>query len=348
MGLRFLIYILLFVSQIAKTQIQKFSYSFSDSSDYKNIINELSVYDGFFLGEEHYVKGLNKGYFSILNAILKKKDSIIVFEEYECNAYKEFKQVFVNKDTSEYKFYDFDRKDVQYQRLFEFIFFQKEIIDVIPIDNIRLETVLPDCILKYYNSEIPEEIENDIKIIRKIKLSKKKEAKQYSEFATAFSKHEDFHRAYLGVNFFLVKRIAEGIVAYINSKNELGKRSHKSSFREKFMTDNIKYEMAGKQNVFISFNGHYHIPLQKQIEWVNVKNWESLACRVQKEFTTRKICSIYLMNRCDDKLSSQYFPNEKKIILENTNPGDVYFIKIDSKNSPLNRLANKFQYIVVW
>ena len=189
------------------------------------------------------------------------------------------------------------------------------------------------------------------------KLSRKERKKiRFVKFKKSVDEHQNTYKRYFGKNYNEACKLIEGGVAYVNSDDDMKNSPdhfflinnyYQSKYREDFMFKNIM-DVISDSSIFVSFNGHFHIPLNVPEEWVSIKHWESLAHKIKIANPSKKICSIYFMNRNDDFLAGRYFETEKKMILENLVMGKTYLLKLDGMNSPFKELSEKFQYIVVW
>ncbi len=153
----------------------------------------------------------------------------------------------------------------------------------------------------------------------------------------------------LGNDFDKLKNNIDGIYTYKEIVHKDTGCVCNSPIRENFMLRIIEKEVnKSNQFNFISINGSFHTPLEKQKKWNNIENWESLTSLFKAKYPNRKVCSIYFMDREKDLTGTSHFPNERKLILDYFKPGKIYLIKLDSVNTPFKNLADKFQYIVIW
>lgn len=317
---------------------------------------DFKSYNFYFFGEQHNSSGVGKIQGECLKLLQSSRN--IIFTEFPVTYTELFnKYVYqLNVDTSFYKF-SFFSKNNEYNQLIRCIYYLNrklpldERIKFIPIDVPEINNIEPYDILQYYSSEKNIFlVKSDLDLISNIRKreSKKKKIKKYEQFYQKFLENKDSHVNCIGLNNYLkIDNYLKGLDIYKRNLNSFS--WYKSSEREDFMFKNMSFEVKSSQDVnFICFNGHFHITLNKPKEWVGIKNWESLAYKIKVEYPQKKVCSIYLMNRNDDPLSDEYFPTEKKLILENTKPGETYLIRLDGENSPFKELSEKFQYIVVW
>ncbi len=343
-------------SQIDSLYTKNYINNFSFINSNSKCLVDLHKYDYFFFGETHKTRGLGENYlklFKILN-----NDINTIFIEYPCSYYNFINDYFYKQiiDTLSYSFNRF-ANDFQLAILSRGLYINnsnKLLINrkkIIPIDLDELTSIEPNDILQYYNTkDISEELLNDLELLKKRNTTKKRKQKekQYQDFFQVFKNHKTIHIQNIGIlNYNKINMFLSGLSISLKSKKDVS--WFKSQERENFMFENIVNEIKQNDSIkFISYNGHFHIPLNIPEEWVGVKNWESLAYKIKVAYPQKKVCSIYLMNRTNDKLSDQYFSTEKKLIIDNTRADETYLIRLDGEGTPFKELSQKFQYIVVW
>jgi len=351
-------FILIFYTNLTLSQVNPLDNVFYDLSNDEDIYkSEILNYQFYFFGEKHNSFQLSDAEFSLIKHLINI-DVKNIFIEFPLNYQYLFDDIFYNqvKDTSIYKF-NYLSKNNEFIKLLRNIYTynHNEIISnkirLITNDKIKLSDISNKDILFYYK-KTNSKIRQDVKILKKIKKRSSDSLKlsKYLKFKNQIIINKKLHEEIIGTeNYCRILNIIKGIEVYINSYNELGNFYYQSSIREEYIFNNLQNFILNNENVkFLSINGHFHIPMEKTEEWVNVKNWESLCYKITNKFPDKKTCSIYFLNRNDDSLSDKYFPYEKKIILENTIPGKYYLVKLDGENSPFRELSKKFQYIVVW
>lgn len=317
---------------------------------------ELSKFDYFFLGETHDTINVSKSKYLLIDLLFEIKAELLFVEE---PVYKidDFFSVlnFLENDTSSYAFrlLTYNPEHLYYYKLISLRDNKKNRIQIIPIDNFSSSEITSKYILNCYkNKKRSSIVRNDLKKIKKIKKESSENEREsiYLSFYDSLLKHKEAHLENIGFeNYKKIDLFLKGIKTYNISYTQDSVNYFQSNEREDFMYENIVNKIKQNDSLkFISFNGHFHIPLNIPDEWVGVKNWESLAFKVKTAYPQKKVCSIYFMNRKDDSLSDKYFPTEKKLILDNIKDGETYLIRLDGENTPFKELSQKFQYIVVW
>jgi hypothetical protein len=332
-----------------------------DSSMYKNksCLKDFITYDAYFFGERHNSENLVYVQNKFMEILSEKKNIDFLFLEYPSSLYYDYKEYFVDNvlsdDVKRQEFLsDYTTKNKIHLENIIALKNKKQKFQIIPIDYDNNLRVLALDILNYFdvdkaykNDTLSDGLNQLVKPSLRINGFKKK-SRGFLAFKKQFDNYPEVYHRHLGNNNLnVVKKHLESGVVYINAKKENSKKHYQTNIREEYMLSNILKEINDSSK-FISFNGHFHIPLSIQDEWVNKKNWESLACRFVKSKSNFKTCSVYFMNRDTDYLSDIYFPKEKKIILENTKPGETFLIRLDNENTPFKELSKKFQYIVLW
>jgi hypothetical protein len=326
-----------------------------------NLIIEqmFNNYDYYFIGENHDSKDLSKNKLMVLN-LLNNKNNKNVYVEESVLLTNTYDLVFniLKEDTINSIFSEMASSN-EYSTFLKLLYINikandfKNKYNIRPIDNFSADELDVKKLLRFYSNN-PKSIiiKRDLSELKNInkKTSKEKQLYSYLKFYDKFKENEKFHLNYLGqTKFNELNLVLKGLESYNESIKEKGELYYKSSFRENFMFENIIYDIRKNDSLkFISFNGHFHIPLEIPSEWVGVENWQSLAYKIKIAYPEKKVCSIYLMNKNDDSLSDQYFPEEKKKILSNIKEGEIYLIQLDGEGSPFKELSKKFQYIVVW
>jgi hypothetical protein len=339
--------------------------SIQDSND---LIENLTKFDGYFFGEQHKSIGLINNQIKIFDILFKEKKVDFCFLEYPMSFYRLY-NYYLNDDISPpileqtWDTLDGDNRDVrELLKYLHGVNIKPNKFKMLPIDidnNLRYLSYdifnLMDFVRALENDTISDGLRH-LGITSSRFSSKKRKKIRFIKFKKSVDENQNTYKRYFGKNYSEAYKLIESGVAYVNSdkdmKNSLEhffliNEYYKSRYREDFMFKNIM-NIISDSSIFISFNGNFHIPLNVPEEWVGIKHWESLAYKIKIASPSKKICSIYFMNRNSDFLGGRYFEIEKKMILENMNIGKTYLLKLDGVNSPFKELSEKFQYIVVW
>lgn len=371
-----LILLLFICSRIGQAQISDVNDYFKNNSivldssmqDSNDLLENLTKFDGYFFGEQHKSNGLINAQIKIFDILFKKKKVDFCFLEYPISFYRLY-NYYLNDNISlpileqTWDTLDGDNRDVrELLKHLHGVNIKSNKFKMLPIDI--------DNNLRYLSYDIfnlmdfDSALENDtisgglrhLGITLSRFSSKKRKKIKFIKFKKSVDENQNTYKRYFGKNYDEAYKLIESGVAYVNSDKDMKSRPdhiflinnyYQSSFREDFMFKNIM-NVISDSSIFISFNGHFHIPLNVPEEWVNIKKWESLANKIKIANPSKKICSIYFMNRNSDFIGGRYFNMEKKIILENTTVGKIYLLKLDGMDSPFKELSEKFQYLAVW
>lgn len=327
--------------------------SFVSLSDLKSesiVHEELKSYDYYFLGETHDEDSLEAIQSKVISLIRGNATNFHYFFELPVDFNFALEKIFVEDDTSMYTFNSF-RVNKETMKLLKDLKTQN-IKSINSIDYIEKESFSENDILDYYfNKNVNNrQVNKDLQLVKKINktnfLFLNFYVHRFNKYKKAYERNILYHYEIIKKDTANVNLVINGIESYINAMTENEIEPFKTKSRECFILNSIIHFLKPEEKL-ISFNGHLHVPISTQNEWVDVKNWESLVAKMVKKYPKKKVCSIYLLKRTSDLVSEKYFPNEKKYILANTKPGNIYFIKV-ADDTNLQELKDKFQYMIVW
>lgn len=339
--------------------------SIQDSND---LLENLTKFDGYFFGEQHDSKNLTNAQVKIFEMLFKQKKIDFCFSEQPVSFYK-LHNYYLNDSITHpilEQTWDtisgFNRDVKQKLKYFYSVNLKAKKLKVLPIDidnNLRYLSYDIFNLMDFDSALKNDTMLDGLRHLRIVssRFSRKKRKKiRFVKFKNSVDENQNIYKRYFGDNYDAVYKLIESGVAYVNSDDDMKNSPdhfflinnyYQSKYREEFMFKNIM-KIINDSSSFVSINGNFHIPLNVPEEWVSIKKWESLAHRIKIANPSKKICSIYFMNRNSDFLGDRYFNLEKKIILDNTLLGKTYLLKLDGMNSPFKELSEKFQYIVVW
>jgi hypothetical protein len=312
-------------------------------------VEKLRSFDFYFIGEQHYRGNSDSAQIKLIDKILAKSSAMVLLEwEYSINFILD--TIFVNRDTSFYSPATFgDRRNIN---LIRYLYNKKT--GVKGIDVLNLKQLNTQFIQGLYSKVSDSIVLSDLLTFEKIGPSKfynkRKTRNKYLNFLNSFNKHTENHKIALGSDFNRVNEYFSALeAALLSAKDRKVRRPFISQYRENFLFSMVKGEVRNSQDLkIISRNGLLHIPLNKQKNWLYVKNWESAAAKTKKEFPDKKVCSVYGLLRGKDPTFEVDYYNEWVYIKEHTQPGKIYLINLEYHNSPFRNLLDKFNYILVY
>ncbi len=326
-------------------------------SDSSNILN----HDAYFLGENHDAVNVHKKELEIIKLLKSKVNRIIL--EVPVSFYYRFNYLFElpSVDTMP-EYFHYASGNARDEYTLRYLYrencksdssnrYKITAIDYVPNESFSVDVFLYKFVKRLKTRQVKigyrylTAIKNDT-----IKYANEDSALvKYVAFRNNFYANLPTYKKYLKHSFDEVQKYIDGIYIYNLVKKEDTIFQAKTNTREEFMLKNIMAEIK-KDSIkkFISINGSYHIPLIQDESWDFMKGWEPLATKFKKNNPTLKVCSIYFMDIKEDDMAEDYFPTEKKLILENTKEGETYLIRLDGEDTPFKELSKKFQYIVVW
>lgn len=318
----------------------------------------LFNYQAYFFGEDHVSELTPYKEIYFLNLLKNKiKNVFIEFPVGYRSPYEELMKINpIDTTAVDFEFYAGKNKNQEVLLRYFYRENQNELIkfNFLPIDIILINQFNADNMLYFFKKRLkPKKIKEDFHYLQKLKKDDIKDEDYllngYLLLRENFYSNLAIYEIYLKKDFIEMKKNLDGIYAYSIAKKEDSICACRSNAREDFMLKNIMDEITSNDiNDFISINGVFHIPLTLQENWELIDEWESLATRFKKQNAKFNVCSIYFMERKEDNFDNKYFPDEKKLILENTVPDETYLIRLDGENTPFKELSEKFQYIVVW
>jgi hypothetical protein len=331
----------------------------NSKKSYENL--NFLAYNAFFFGENHSSEKVIFKEIFIIN-ILKKKLRDIFIEYpigYNYSVQEYLNLTPIDTTTEDFEFYSGNNKAQEILLRYIYIENQKKVdslkLHLFHIDMIDVKDVNIDDLLLFFRKKIkPKQVKKGFNYLKLIKTNNIKSEdsliNQYLLFRKNFYSNLPIYSSYFGKYFIEMEKDIDGIYIYsLAVKEDTSICVCRSNSREEFMLNNILSQLK-KDSIksFISINGASHVITTFQKEWDFMQDWESLATKFKKHNSFVKTCSIYFMDSNNDNLGDQYFPTEKKIILDNIKEGETYLIRLDGEGSPFKELSKKFQYIVVW
>lgn len=134
------------------------------------------------------------------------------------------------------------------------------------------------------------------------------------------------------------------------------KTSEEMEVREEYMYENFKKLVDRFPDAkFFGQFGRAHVPIVYQPNWVHLKNWKSLAARLNTNENSPvkgKVCSlVYYYGANIEYSNSAIYESIIKtediplFLKHSTTPFTMF--KLDGENTPFKDMAEKFQYIVI-
>lgn len=324
------------------------------------IVKELLAYNCFYFGEQHDITGVSHAELLLFKLIVNNKKINYYFSETPTYFGRPYEELFTipPSDTNGtlFSLYAGQNKDEEVVLRYLYQYNSREInkIVAVPIDVVQYNEFYKEEVLMYFDKKNKRKFRNELSIIKKMRSGALKDSSKnieiFNKFYHAFQLKKESFKEALGINYHQFEKYIEGFKVYIEIAKTNPDCICKSKLREQFMYSCIrdKYISDTNSTGFISINGIQHIPVSIQKDWNGISNWNSLASIFNSSHPLAKSCSIYFMNRDTDLISEKYFPLERKLILDNLPPGDIYLVKLDAENTPFINLINKFQYIILY
>jgi hypothetical protein len=330
-----------------------------EASENNLTLNNLLSYKYYFFGESHTAQNVEKQEMALAEILIKKKDIKLIFSEMSVFLTSKYQSLLKMspKDTSAHLFDEITSGNLLEQYALRKVYSWnintiEDKIEYIPIDVVEYPDINIKDFQKFFrNKNFPHQIKDNLKKIKRIRrriFNNEKDGKDYYSFCVDFMKDSVIYKNYFSAtDYNYLRNVINGMFVFFDME-KLGEHlSYTGSYkRDSFMCSNIITNTINGYKSFISINGQFHIPLTIQNEWFGMNDWQSLAYQFNQKHGN--VCSICFINRDNDYLMDYYYPNEKKVIFENTKPGETYLIRLDGEGTPFKELSEKFQYIVIW
>lgn len=346
--------------QDIKNYLDKYSTNLkSDETPLKSIETSFLNYNFYFFSEQHKTSGADENEVLLFQYLSKRKKIKKIFVEFPLSLQFDLNELHWTspKDTFKYNFKFVSMFDKGFETLIRNVYIHnldkrnQDKTEIVAIDKIETNQLLTSSIRRYFKKPLPDKISRGLKFLKKIKntpfISQSKRIKLYGKFYSELKQNNVLYHDYLGEeNFKQVSRILNGIeIAHYERTSIDYDHNIREDFLFRNITDLIDTTITSD---YVSINGHLHTPLTLTKELVGVKDWKSLASRMNSYSNKIKVCSVYFMNRSDDIVSDMYFQTEKEILGKNIPLGEVRLIQINGENSPFRNMSDKYQYILFW
>lgn len=354
-----------FSSQSMEEYLKANAYSLDMRTPSSNL-EQSGIYDYqvYFFGESHDSDSTAYKEIYLLNALKNKVRSIFV-ESSVSYYYPIQKDMNTPVMDTIIEFSSYIRNEAT-EYLFKYLYLENLSLSnskkfkLYPIDMVTLEAFDVDYLLSLYPKKVkPKAIKYGYRILKQIKndtsISADGLIKKHLLLLDNFNTNSNSYKKYFRNRYSEVKLNMEGMNCnVIMSREDTTVCGCVGNTREDFMLNNILRVVNSDSIVnFISINGSFHIPLTIIKDWPNVINWESLAYRFKKRFVNAKVCSVYFMDKISERRTYSdstgvLLSKEEIAIFDKFFKSGTYLIRLDGSNTPFEKLAKKFQYIVIW
>jgi len=308
--------------------------------------------DFFFIGETHYSKNIDSIRAQTVRLIISNSRINYLFLEEAVNSYEDLEKFSKSKKYEKccndfiinLEYY---KKTLKVINHFNYSSFQQ--ISIKPIDIFLPKQFGSYDILRLFKSRrnIPELINNDIRLLPKFYNTRKTKDKKFKKFVDNFESNEKFYQEYNDTIYLKIKMFVDAFNVYYNTLR-INSNNLINPMRENLMYQNI-IKHVNDTSRFISLNGLAHVITEPQNGRVSrISGWESLTYKIYKNYPDKKLCSIYILNKNEDDGMTLYFKEEKNELLKHLTFDSPVLINLRSKNSPFINMSSLFTHVLVY
>ena len=186
------------------------------------------------------------------------------------------------------------------------------------------------------------------------KYSQKTAIRILEEMNTRIKEDSITYKSIIGANFSEFKFILKGCLIGLKIGNKVSAEGLEE--REQYIYQNLRKIINENPNVsFYIKAGRAHVSITTQKRWLHLKDWKSVAARLNTNFDSPvigKVCSVvfYYSNNLRYEENHRIEPIIKKediplFLQYSTTPLTLF--KLDGENTPFKEMAEKFQYLII-
>ena|SRR6218665_1450261 len=229
---------------------------------------------------------------------------------------------------------------------------EKEKFKIVGVDV----SIYSNEILEDLSALIPKEYssQNGILNIVYVERREKKAIKKLEKIKRAIEKDTLKYQLLLKNNYPVFMHVLKGGLIGLKEYGQTDETGMEN--REQFMYENIKQIVIDDPNakMFGQF-GRAHVTLSYQGHWLHLKNWKSMAARLNTNAGSPlkdKVCSVvyYYTSEFEDESRGYAEPiiaKEDIPLFLKESTASLTLFKLDADDSPFKDMAERFQYLML-